>query len=177
MEGAIRAGAESLAFFTAANEATHAASLENNLALAQLRLGQLGQARTYAGAARKRATELGDQRFLAHIAESEAQIAIGSDDLVRAAALLDEAQRMSLASDNRAALLGIALTRARLDRRQRGAEAALDSYATAAELAESGAPPSKRREILREFADAALEAGQQDRAIALYREGLAEFRA
>jgi transcriptional regulator with XRE-family HTH domain len=174
MEGAIRAGAESLAYFTAANEAAHVASLENNLALAHLRLGQLGRARTYAGAARNQATELNDQRLLAHVAESEAQIAIASDDLVRAAALLDEAQLLADASDNRAAMLGIALTRARLNRRRQGADAALDSYATAAELARSGAPPSKRREILREYADAALEAGQQDRAIALYREGLAD---
>jgi transcriptional regulator with XRE-family HTH domain len=172
MEGAIRAGAESLAFFTAANEVAHVASLENNLALAHLRLGQLDRARSFAEAARRRATELNDQRLLAHVAESEAQIAIASDDLVGAGALLDEAQQLAVAADNRAALLGIALTRARLDRRQHGAEAALDSYATAAELAKDGAPPSKRREILREFADAALEAGQQDRAIALYREGL-----
>jgi transcriptional regulator with XRE-family HTH domain len=174
MEGAIRAGAESLAFFTAANEAAHVASLENNLALAHLRLGQLGRARKYVADARSQATELNDQRLLAHVAESEAQIAIAADDLARAAALLDEAQQLALASDNRAGLLGIALTRARLNRRQRGAEAALDSYATAAKLAQSEAPPSKRREILREFADVALEAGQQERAIALYREGLAD---
>lgn len=172
MEGAIRAGAESLAFFTAANEAAHVASLENNLALAHLRLGQLGRARKYAAEARGRATELGDQRLLAHVAESEAQIAVASDDLTGAAALLDEAQQFAVASDNHAALLSIALTRARLSRRQLGAEAALDSYAAAAELAHSGVAPSKRREILREFADAALEAGQQEQAIALYREGL-----
>ncbi|MEP6468204.1 MAG: hypothetical protein ABJC24_00375 [Chloroflexota bacterium] len=174
LEGAIRAGAESLAFFTAANEAAHVASLENNLALAHLRLGQQRRAASYAAAARKLAIELRDERLLAHVAESEAQIAMASDDLARADALLDEAHQLAIASDNRAALLGIALTRARLDRRQHGAELAMDSYAAAAERARATAPPSKRREILREYADVALEAGQQERAIALYREGLAD---
>jgi transcriptional regulator with XRE-family HTH domain len=174
MEGAIRAGAESLAFFTAANEAAHVASLENNLALAHLRLGQLTRARNYATDARSRASELGDQRLLAHIVESEAQIAIASDDLVRAAELLDEGHDLAMTADNRAALLSIALTRARLRKRHDGAEAALDSYAVAADLAQKDAAPSKRREILREYADIALEAGQQERAIALYREGLAD---
>lgn len=172
MEGAIRAGTESLAFFSAAKEEAHVASLENNLALAHLRLGHGERARDYAAAARNRAEQLGDERLLAHIAESEAQIAIAAGRLDRAMELLDEAETHALESDNTAALLSTVFTRAGLLRQSGSVEAAMAAYQRSAELARGTASPSRRREIMREFGDAALEAGDQQRAIDLFRQGL-----
>lgn len=174
MEGAIRAATESLAFFTTTKEEAHVASLENNLALAHLRLGNERRAQEHVSAARQRAEQIGDERLLAHIAESEAQIAVANGDAPRATQLLDEADRHATVTENHAAQISAALTRARLQRSSGDVALALDTFARAAELSQTEASPTRRREILREYADAALEAGDQERAIKLYREGLTD---
>lgn len=174
MEGAIRAATESLVYFTSVKEDAHVASLENNLALAHLRLGQHGRAEEYVRSARKRAELLRDERLLAHVVESSAQIAMAVGDIGGASDLLDEAEQFAVASSNRAALLSTLMSRARLLRAAGALDKALDNFTRAAELAREDAPARQRREIMREYADVALEAGQPDRAIELYREGLAD---
>ena len=73
-EGALRAGYSSLTLFQGAAARIELASLENDLALAHMKLGNLAKADEFAGRAHDHFVEQGDERLLAHVIETRAQI-------------------------------------------------------------------------------------------------------
>ncbi|MCY7418471.1 MAG: helix-turn-helix transcriptional regulator, partial [Chloroflexi bacterium] len=80
MEGAIRAGLESLSLYRAVEARLETALLQNNLALAYLRIGNLERAAGYAADARQVYEADDDRRSLAYVLETEAQIALATGD-------------------------------------------------------------------------------------------------
>ena len=74
-EAALRAGAQALALYQAADAEREVASLRNTLAITHLGLGSLGRARTFAAQAHRDATRLADPRLTAHVLDTEARIA------------------------------------------------------------------------------------------------------
>ena len=71
---------KSLALYRTVEARHEAAILENNLAMAYLRVGNLARASEYAAEARRLHEADHDRRSLAHVLETEAQIALASGD-------------------------------------------------------------------------------------------------
>lgn len=169
-EGAIRFGQQALALLRAAEADVDLGHLENQLALAYLATGATERAADFAHTARLAATARHDDVLAAHLAETEAQIALGSNDPEAAVALADEAIAHAERAHTDKARLSAMVTRAR-------ANAALGNHTAAAADFESAASaalhlPQRRREILSAWADSLAALGQHDRAFALAREAL-----
>ena len=77
-EGAIATGTQSLAMFRAADAELEAASIQNELALVYLALGSLDVARGHAAEAHAVFRRRDDLRWLAHVTETEGQIALAA---------------------------------------------------------------------------------------------------
>ena len=89
-EAALRAGAQALALYQAADAEREVASLRNTLAITHLGLGSLGRARTFAAQAHRDATRLADPRLTAHVLDTEARIAADAGQLDEAIARATE---------------------------------------------------------------------------------------
>jgi transcriptional regulator with XRE-family HTH domain len=176
LEAAVATGNRSLAHFKAAEADAEAASLENELALVYLALGQVKRSRTFAAAARATFERLHDERLLAHVTETEAQIELAAGAPANALERAEAALRMARTTSNRkaelSALLSIAKARAALG----------DPAATMAalELAASIARESGRRgqlqEVLGELARVVADQGDLKRAFSISQEALAAGR-
>ncbi|MBA2570948.1 MAG: helix-turn-helix domain-containing protein [Chloroflexi bacterium] len=172
MEAAIRTGVESLGLFRAAESQREVAKLENNLALAYLRVGNAGRAWEFAGQARSRYSATGDRHALAHVAETEAQIALSDRDVSRALSLADEAIGHAEASDNHRARVSAMLTRARAHVVAGDLDIAIDAYDRTAAVVREHGPRLRLREALGEWADVLASLGRHQEAYALTREAL-----
>lgn len=169
-EGAIRYGQQALALLRAVEADVDLGHLQNQLALAYLATGATERAADLAHTARLAASARHDDVLAAHLAETEAQIALGSDDPEAAIALADEAIANAERTHTDKARLGAMITRARAHAALgQHAEAAADFEAAAGEAAHL---PVRRREILSAWADSLAALGQHDRAFALAREAL-----
>lgn len=172
IEAAIRTGHESLALFRASGSETETAALENNLALAYLALGNLPRAAEYSVEARRRFERISDRRWLAHVEDTGALIALREGRPAAALEMTGRAIAHAEASGNQAALTSAYVTKAR-------AHAALDqmdeahaSYERAADLVRTVGLRARLREVLSEWADLLAASGQHERAYALTREAL-----
>jgi tetratricopeptide (TPR) repeat protein len=171
-EAAIRAGTQSLALYRAAGAAFETASIENDLALAYLALGNLTRATELTDAARRQFAEAGDSRWLAHVTDTQAQIALTGGDAERAIDLAAEAIAFAEASSNDKALGSALLTRARAARRANRLDAAAADFDRAVKLLRERGPRARLREALREWADVAADTGEHEQAYRLAREAL-----
>ncbi|MEA2622327.1 MAG: hypothetical protein QOH61_1237 [Chloroflexota bacterium] len=172
MEGAIRAGRESLALHRAADATHEAAVLENNLALAYLANGNVSRASALAGHARMRHELDGDMRSLAHVAETQARIAIAEGRHDDALTLAGEARDLAKRTGNHRALSNALLTIGRAQAAAGDTEAAIESYGRAvAELRERG-PVARLQVGLGEWAEVLARMGRHEEAYALTREAL-----
>lgn len=172
VEAAIRTGVESLGLFRAAEAEREAAVLENYLALAYLRIGNVERASGFATHARVRHTEDGNRRALAHVADTEAQIALAGGDTAGALRLSEEALGHAQASENRRALVSSLLTRARAYVADGDPVAAVSTYSLAADEIRAHGPRSRLKEALGEWAEVLASQGRHDMAYALTREAL-----
>ncbi len=172
LEVAIRTGIESLGLFRAIDARGETASIENELAMIYLGLGNLAEADRHAAEARAIFMAVGDTFRLPHVGDTEAQIALARGDLDRAiggsVATAADAGRVG----NGRAQLSALLTGARALRRRGDAAGATALLETAATLAGSG-PPGRLREVLTEWGELAAEAGDHARAYELSRRALA----
>ncbi|HET7601373.1 MAG TPA: helix-turn-helix domain-containing protein, partial [Gemmatimonadales bacterium] len=75
-EAAIRAGTRALGLYEAADATHEAGNLRNSLALTFLQAGNLARAADVAAEARELVSRLEDRSLLAHVAETQAQIAL-----------------------------------------------------------------------------------------------------
>ena len=140
-EAAIKAGTASLALYRATTFDLGTASLENDLALSFLALGNLARADEFATSSQARFEKLGDRRWLAHVLETQ-----GADRAGRAATRPPPGtwRRTALAlaeeTHNEKATVSSLLALARANRALGDPAAAAALYERAVDLArESGA--------------------------------------
>ncbi len=172
LEGAIRTGHESLALFRASGSELEMAALENDMALAYLALRNLPRASELAAKARARFEELNDQRWLAHVDDTAAQIALAEGRPEAAVELTDQAIRAAVESGNEKALLGALVTQARARVLQGDVDGATACFERAAEIARAAGPRGWLRDVLGQWAELLARNGQHERAYALTREAL-----
>ena len=172
LEAAIRTGVESLGLFRAGEAKHEAAILENNLALAYLGVGNSGRAREHIAHARSRHTLEGDRRSLAHVADTEAQIALAVDEPAAAILLTDEALAHAIASDNHRAQVSALLTRARASRALGDLDVALVAYEGAAAAIREHGPVVRIKEALGEGAEILAGMGRHAEAYELASQAL-----
>jgi len=181
-EAAIRTGYASLALYRAAETGVETARLENELAIAHLRTGNSDKAAELASLARSRFEGLGDERQLAHVLDTQAQIELARGDLDRAMTLASEslelARRVENAPATTDALLTTALimaarTKATDKKSIASVKAAFDRALTDARA--SGRPQAVKR-VLTEYAVFLAASGDHKAAFELSREALASSR-
>lgn len=172
VEAAVRTGLQSLALFRAAEAEVEIASIENELALSYLALGNVPKARSFAKNAHEQFELLADERFLAHVLETEAQVELAAEEMERAARLAQEAVELARRVGNAKAELSALLTWARVLRRQGAADEAARRLEEAAAMARRLGRTSALRETLREWADVLAQQGDIAGAYRLSREAL-----
>jgi transcriptional regulator with XRE-family HTH domain len=171
LEIAIRTGIESLALFRAVEARGETASIENELAMIYLGMGNLTEANRHAAFARQGFEASGDTFRLPHVGDTEAQIALSRGDSERARDLAADTAAEARRVGNPRAELSALLTGARAARRLGDGAAATSLLETAAELAEQG-PETRLREVLTEWSELAAEGGDHARAYELSRRAL-----
>ncbi len=171
MEAAIRTGLQGLALYRASEAIAESASVENELALIYLDLGNLREAAKHAATARAAFESAGDDFWLAHVAETEAQIALAKGSLEEATERAASAAGLARKTGNQKAEISSLLTEARVARARGDSARAVAVLGGAAELARSG-PKPRLREILGEWSEMLAEVGDLQRAYELSREAL-----
>jgi tetratricopeptide (TPR) repeat protein len=171
MEAAIRSGLQGLALFRASEATKESASVENELALIYVGLGNLREAAKHAAAARTTFESVGDDFWLAHVVETEAQIALAKGNFDEATSRAAAATELARKTGNQKAEISALLTEARAARARGDATRAAEILGTAVELARTG-PKPRLREILGEWSELLAESGDHQRAYELSREAL-----
>jgi tetratricopeptide (TPR) repeat protein len=171
-EGAIRAGTQGMALYRAAGAIFESARIENDLALAYLATGQIERARELAADARHQIEETGDERWMAAVVDTEAQVALAAGEVDEALRLARAARGHADRSGNEFGGLMAMLTEARILRRGGRAEEAETRFGEAAAIARESRAPNRLREVLREWADLRAEAGDHRGAYELSSEAL-----
>ncbi|MBA2557925.1 MAG: tetratricopeptide repeat protein [Chloroflexi bacterium] len=172
IEAAIRTGSQSLLLYSAAGEDLETASIQNDLALAYLALGNHARARQLTREARKRVDTLRDKRSLAHLTETEAQIALADGSNDEALRLAHEAVRLARLSGNEKAEISGLLTHARAHVAEGRLRLAAATLETAAALARRSGKRGRMREALQEWAAVLACCGEHAQAYELVVEAL-----
>ena len=172
MEAAIRTGLQSLTLFRAADAEMEAATIENELALIFLSLGNLKDARKHAGEAHRELERLNREFVLAHILETEARIALAGGENDLAAERAAESTELARRTGNQKAEVAAMLTEARAARARKDKKRAAEILAALAKLAKDG-PKARLREVLTEWSELLAETGDLPRAYELSRQALA----
>jgi len=170
-EGALRAGTNALPLFEAANAERDSTSLRNTLALTYLKLGNMPRASELAAEARQMSDQRSDQAMLAHVAETEAQIALAAGDHATVRERIAEALDLAHATQNTHAESSALLTLAR-SQRQSGDGDAESTYRQAGELLRRSGPRTRLSEVLREWADLLVSQQRHAEAVELLQEAL-----
>jgi tetratricopeptide (TPR) repeat protein len=176
VDGAVRAGVESLALYRSAEARHEAAVIENNLAMAWLQAGDLERAREYATAARRRHEIDGDRSSLAHVVDTEARIALAAGDPEEALRLARDAEALAIESANERALANALITTARSLHALGRAEDGVTAYRQAIELLRADGGRPALRDALAGLADLLAGMGRHREAFELSREALATAR-
>ncbi|MHB8398038.1 MAG: tetratricopeptide repeat protein [Candidatus Limnocylindrales bacterium] len=172
IEAAIRSGNASLALFRAMGAESEMGAMENELALSFIAVGNTARARTMAELARGRFEHLEDVRWLSHVGDTEARIALAEGDADRAAELATDALDRGIASHNRPAEIDALSTLAKAHAARGETELALDTCERAAARAREGGRPRRLREVLTEWSDLLAASGRTDDALRVAREAL-----
>lgn len=172
LEAAVRSGMRSLGLYEALDSQLEVAALHNHLALTYLNLGNLTRAADYAHQAATEAKRMGDVRSEAGIAETRAKIALAEGRHSAALELAGEALRLGADGAVPDAMLEALITTARAHGAQGEAAAAVTAFEQAAEQVRNGPSAARRREVLAEYAEFLMAAGDEKRALMLYREAV-----
>jgi tetratricopeptide (TPR) repeat protein len=170
-EAALRAGTAALPLFEAANAERDSMLLRNTLALTYLKLGNTARAKELAAEARRMVAAVDNDALLAHVAETEAQIALAAGDHQAVRDRVAEALRLARAAHNTHAESSALLTQARSERNDGNATAEA-TYRQAAELLRKVGPKSRLAEVLRELADLLVTQKRHAEAVDLLQEAL-----
>jgi transcriptional regulator with XRE-family HTH domain len=175
-EAAIRVGYASLALYAASNTTTEMAKVENEMALAHLGSGNTGRAAKLAASAQTRFEQLGDERQLSHVIETQAQIALAKKDWAAALSFSGRSIELARKTDNLHAEAAALLTAARARVAMKEFDEAATTFAAAADAARQLKRPAVLRGVLTEWADLLAAQGDHERAFALSREALETAR-
>jgi tetratricopeptide (TPR) repeat protein len=148
------------------------AMTDNELALSYLAIDHLREADRHARAARAQLERDGDDFWLAHLADTEARIALARGDLDQAAASAEQAAQLAESSGNDKGLVDALLTAARTARRRGDRDAAVGALERAAAVAADG-PPARLRAVLTDWSEIAAEGGDHAAAYELTKRALA----
>lgn len=172
LEGSLRVGHESLALYRAAEMDREESSLEINLALAFLDLGNTTKAKGHLRRARELAERHADALLLGEVTEAEARLAFALGDDGAAAERAGAALAASDAGGSYLVAVGAHRTLGRVAHRQGDRKAAEAAFEQAVVLLRSHQSGAQLRDVLGEWAD--LRAGWGDAAGAnkLYAEAL-----
>src|SRR4029078_7603937 len=113
LEAGIRTGTQGLALLRSAGAVFESAQIENTLALAYLSSGNIERAAELADEARSAFEEVGDDRFLCAVLDTDAQVALAQGRFDDAASTAQRAIVMARATGNRGVELTAMLTEAR----------------------------------------------------------------
>jgi tetratricopeptide (TPR) repeat protein len=171
-EAAISTGTQSLARFKAAEADFEAASIENELALVYLGMGSLDRARTHAAKAREYFTQRDDRWWLAHVIETEGQIALAAGKPKEAIELATESLRLAEESGNRKAAVSSGLSLAKAQRASGDLDAAAATLERAAELAEGHGRRGQLQTLLGEWSDVMAARGDLAKAYEISRRAI-----
>ena len=167
MEGAIRAGLESLALYRTVEARQEAALLENNLAMAYLRVGNLPRAADYAAGARRCTRRTTTVARWHMCSRREAQIALAAGDATGALELAGQAMEHASAVDDQKALTSSLLTIARAHAAAGNTEAALAAYARTVDALRQTGPAPVSEHALTDWADLLARLGRHREAFDL----------
>ena len=176
-EAAITTANQSLAYFSIAASELEMASVENELALVYLALGQLGRAREHVAASRASFEKLKDSRLLAHAVETEAEIDLADGSPEDALEHAEEAIELARATSNRKAELSALVSLARARRMKGDLDSELETLGLAATLARQHGRRGQLQKILGELARTYASRGDLQRAFDLSQEALDAGRA
>jgi tetratricopeptide (TPR) repeat protein len=171
-EAALRAGTSALPLFDAADADSEATSLRNSLALTYLKMGNLARASDLAVEARDRTTRQNNTKLLAHVAETEAQIALAAGDHAAVKERVAEALGIARATRNTHAESSALLTLARSERQSGHPTDAEITYRQAVDLLRTSGPRPRLAEALREWADLLVSQDRHAEAVNLLQEAL-----
>jgi transcriptional regulator with XRE-family HTH domain len=171
LEGAVRTGIESLAIFRSVDARAEAASIENELAMTYLGLGNLDAAERHAAAARLGMERDQDAFRLANLADTEARIALARGDLAEAGRRASAAAELAESLGNQKGLVDALLTVSRAARGRGELAVAAATLRRAAAAAEHG-PTFRLRLVLTEWSELAAETGDHATAYELSRRAL-----
>ena len=138
---------ESLALFRSAEARIESAGIANHLALAYLESGSRDRAAEMGRVGREAALQAGDDRLLAHIADTQARIELAAGHHAAATGLADEAIELSRRTENRPALLDAMVTKARIQLESGDADAATSLLAEAADIVRASGPVGRRKDV------------------------------
>ena len=172
LEGAIQTGTESLGLFRAVDARAETASIQNELALTYLGLGNLDAAENHAREARLGMERGRDLFWLAHLGDTEARISLARGDFGLADQQASAAAELAVTQGNQKALVDSLLTVARAARRVDDVARAAAALERAASVAEQG-PVARLRLVLTEWSELAAETGDHATAYQLSRRALA----
>jgi transcriptional regulator with XRE-family HTH domain len=171
-EAAIRAGLEAITLYRAAEQLDEVATLEAQLAVAFVDIGNLARAEELAAHARAAAERRGDLVNLGHILDTQATIRLARGEAAAALALAERALVLEHEAATPGEQLGARLTRARalgaLDRTEE-ADAAWEEIAVEARQLKS---PYRRKLLLTSYADMLATRGRHAEAYEAMREAL-----
>ena len=168
-EAAISTGTQSLAKFKAAGAGFETASIENELALVYLAIGSLDAARSHVAEARTYFDRHDDTRWLAHVTETEGQIALAAGSTDEAITLATESLRLAEESGNRKAAISAGLSLARALRAEGDLEGAAETLELAVSVAEGYGRRGQLQTLLGEWSDVMAASGDLAQAYALSR--------
>jgi tetratricopeptide (TPR) repeat protein len=171
-EAALRTGYASLALFAASETAHQMARLENELAISHLAGGNTARAAELAASAHRRFVELADDRQLAHVMDTEAQIAGARGDWAESLRLATEARDTGRRTKNPVAEGDALLTAGKAYAALGDPAAAEAAFGDAASVYRKQKLPGQLRRVLTEWADVRANNGDHEGAFALTREAL-----
>ena len=166
-EAAINLGRQSIGLYRAVRAEHEAASMSNELALTYLKIGNLSEASRFADEAHQALGAMHEDRLLAHVIETEAQIALASGDIDAAEARASEAIECAARLGNQKALISAHLTRARARAVGTDPTRAKADFERALEVAASAGASGRRREILTAWAATEASLGHHENAYRL----------
>jgi tetratricopeptide (TPR) repeat protein len=172
LERSIRVGHESLALYHVIDAERDAASLENNLAVTFLHLGNTSKAISHLRRAREIADRLADVRLQSEVLEAEARLAAASDDVASATELAERAIVLGQGDGSYLAAVGGLRTLAQLAQKRGDRVSADAHFEKASALLRSHRSRGQLRELLAEWAEARSGWGDDAGANALYAEAL-----